>query len=328
MTSSCPSLLTSLFAGAFLWAPLPQEPEGKTLWVAEAGLEEVGLGLKEDAEIFLEEACLWLNLPRPTQCRIHLVARREDLAKALGGEAPTWAAAVTRVGADEIWLATEVAGGINRLRVTLRHEVVHLVMGALGEGAHRRLPAWFREGCAEQFAGDVYLGGLGVSLPWRSFTGGLSPLSDFRDGFGREADHAAEGYALGYAMVERLVRLYGEDIVAKILSRVAEGYTLDRALLALTGLSVVTHEQALRSDLASIPSLAGEAGPGFLTFIFLILALCSPLLFWLRAKKRKRFEEAWAAEISPEREKESEVAEEELGDALDAWIQREEDEGR
>tara|TARA_B100001750_G_C15292340_1_gene487964 strand:- start:216 stop:821 length:606 start_codon:yes stop_codon:yes gene_type:complete len=201
-------------------------------------------------------------------------------------------------------------------------------MGALGEEVHRRLPAWFREGCAEQFAGDVYLGGLGVSLPWRSFTGGLSPLSDFRDGFGREADHAAEGYSLGYAMVERLVRIYGEDVVAKILSRIAGGDTLDQALLALTGLSVVTHEQALRADLASIPSLAGEAGPGFLTFIFLVLGLCSPLLFWLRAKKRKRFEKAWAAEISPERGKESEMAEEELGDALDAWIQREEDEGR
>ena len=109
MTSSCPSLQTNLFVGAFLWAPFLQEPEVEILWVAEAGLEDVGLGLKEDAEIFLEEACLWLNLPRPTQCRIHLVARREDLAKALGGGLPIGVVS----GAPEVlsYITTDHGGG-------------------------------------------------------------------------------------------------------------------------------------------------------------------------------------------------------------------------
>ena len=101
-------------------------------------------------------------------------------------------------------------------------------------------------------------------------------MAEFREDFGREADHAAEGYSLGHAMVERLLRLHGQDLVAKILWRVAEGDSLDQALVAFTGLSVVTHEKNLRVELASAHALAGEIAPEFLTLIFLALALSFP----------------------------------------------------
>jgi len=319
---------TDLLPGLALFAAPVQEPEAPLSWEASPGLEDLGTRLAPEAEAILEEACHWLGIPESPRGTLHWVSDRQEIIQALDSKLPEWSAAVTFPGTGDVWLATKIAGGMDRLRVTLRHELVHLAMGSLGRETFERLPAWFHEGCAEHFAGDLYLGKVGVSLPWRAFTGSLSSLAEFREDFGHEADHAAEGYSLGHAMVERLLRLHGQDLAAKILRRAAEGDSLDQALVALTGLSVVTHEKDLRAELASAHALAGEIAPEFLTLIFLTLALAFPWFLHLRKKKRMRFELQWEESEALEAAAGPEKKGEDFRDALDAWIQREEDSGR
>ena len=264
-------------------------------WRARPGLESVGeREAPRIADIF-REARDWTGLPPdPRPFDVVWVADRRQLAEELGAEVPDWFAAVAVPFQRRLIIATEVAGDLARLRTTLRHELLHLAMADLGPEAWERLPAWFHEGCAESFAGDVYLGSLGVRLSWRAFRNDLPPLVRYQDGFGKEALHAAVGYALGHAFVDSLQRRYGADIVRRILARVRAGAPFERALLDLTGLSQIQHEQELHAELRSLAALAGDLYEQIFLILALLLVVLFPFAMRRRRRRRQEFEDRWA----------------------------------
>lgn len=318
---------------------LSQEPgagsaQPEFTWETSPGLESAAERFLPEVRSILAEAREWTGLPPDTRpFHLQIVGSREDLQEALGHKAPGWFAAVAVPFERRLILATAPAGSVQRLHTTLRHELMHLAMADLGPEDFRRLPAWFHEGCAEVFAGEVYLGGTGASLPWLAWTGALEPLASFRSEFGAERLRAAQGYALGEAFVARLRRVYGPGVIAELLALVDQGATLDGALLDTTNLSVITHEQELRKELSSPLALIGEFYPQLFLGLMLAALAVTPFVLRRRRGRRRELEAKWDREENgdsglgrvPEGAWKvgAENSREEGADALEGWLDEE-----
>ncbi|HEX9793340.1 MAG TPA: hypothetical protein VGC54_05090 [Planctomycetota bacterium] len=306
-------------------------------WQSPAGLAATARRFAPEVEGILADARGWLGAVGPFEpVRLEWVRDREELAAALQRPVRDWFAAVALPFERRMVIAVQVAGGEDRLRLTLRHEILHLAMADRGPAVWEQLPAWFHEGCAEVFAGDVYLGQLGAPVAWRAFTGELEPLQRFEDGFPASTLGAATGYRLGHEFVSRLQRLFGQRIVPEILAAVESGRSFDGALIDLTGLSLITHETAMRDQLASMSSLAGEIYPQLFLAFALLMIVSLPVVRAARRRKKREFEDRWASDDSRARmhpalesglwrepQGDSTTSGDEEPDALEGWVEDE-----
>ncbi|MCH2101662.1 MAG: hypothetical protein MK209_07040 [Planctomycetes bacterium] len=302
---------------------------GRLQWEAPPGLAELARRLTFEADEVLSDAHRWLGLdrgqqaiPEPNAGVLYWVRGRGELAERLGREeVPSWYAAVARPLRGEMILAVEVAGGESRLRATMRHEIVHHAMGALPSEVFQRIPAWFHEGLAEVYSGEIYLGETGVSLPWLANNGALPSLRAYSKEFPDEPLRAAQGYALGHAFVQRLVRVHGRPVIGEILERMRLGDTLDRALLATTKMSLVEHEVALTEELRSLRSLLAASAPHVITGLFVLAALLIPAALRRRSLRRRAIERRWERQDEAAAGRAERLAEH--AEALEAWMERE-----
>jgi hypothetical protein len=323
--------LLALTVGAALPAQeLERGSTGRLSWEAPPGFAPLAKRLTSEAEVMLTDAHRWLGLSRgagavqtPQAGRLYWVRDRSELAARLGrASVPDWYAAVAQPLQGDVYLAVEVAGGESRLRSTLRHEIVHHAMGALPAEVFRRIPAWFHEGLAEAFSGEIYLGDVGVSLAWRANNGALSSLRRYAEGFPEDPIRAAEGYALGDAFVRRLIRVHGQPIIGEIIERLRLGDNLDQALLATTKKSLVENELALIEELRSLRSLLAASAPHVVTVLLFLAALLIPFALRRRARRRRAMEEKWQRQ----EDQASDEEDQRLADhaeALRAWMARE-----
>jgi peptidase MA superfamily protein len=293
---------------ALLAAPLqaqadPDVVEGNTQyfhWQAPPELAEVARKFSQEADDILVEAHRWLGLKRgaialdqPRPGDMFWVRKREGIALHLGHEVPNWFAAVALPGRGEVVLSVGSAGGDYRLRSTMRHELVHHALSALGSESFGRLPAWFHEGLAERFSGEIYLSDSGTSLAWGAANDALPWLSEYKQGFGANTVTASMGYALGHAFVDRLIREYGLPIVGEVLEQVYLGASLDQALIETTGLSVITHEVQMREDLASLRNLLGNFHLHLITALFLLASFLLPFVWRKKRRRERAMERKW-----------------------------------
>lgn len=293
-----------------------QEPArgdaGPFAWQAADGAMDRARPIMATTAVELARIEAWLGLPPSSNGTLTWVEDRAAFERALGSEAPEWFAAVTIPSQRRILIQIDKAPGQTQLLETFRHELVHWAMIGVGDRAWSSLPAWFHEGVAETWARTDPLSQYASPLAWRAFLGELPPLSRFRDGFGAEPLGAAEGYALGYAFVKRLVRVHGEQILAELLAQVRAGASLDQALIATTTWSLVSHEEALRAELGSWSSLLAEIYPQLFLGIALFALAVAPIARAMRRRRRLAYEEKWARE-------DAELADED-GEEDDRWI--------
>jgi len=286
---------------AALPALLPGVPQasgdaGPLTWQVPEGLESLARPMSEAAGEELARIEDWLGLPPAPAGNLQWVESRQEFEKALGNNAPDWFAAVTIPSQRRIVMLADRSKSGAVLSETLRHELVHWAMIGVGDQAWQALPAWFHEGVAETWARTDPLSQFASPLAWRAFRGDLDPLVRFRDGFGAEPLAASEGYALAYAFVKRLVRVHGEDVIARILERVRRGDSLDQSLIGVTGLGLISHEEALRAELGSWGALLGEIYPQLFLFLALFMLLIAPFVWRARRRRRRAFEAKWARE--------------------------------
>lgn len=264
----------------------------------------------------LAEITQWLGLPNPPRGELIWVEDRDDLDALLGFESPSWFAAVTQAGLRRIIMVVDVAQTQTQLRTTLRHELVHWAMQGIGAEAMVRLPAWFHEGVAEAWVDQHLLGSVGTPLGWRAFRNELPLLYEFNNGFGQEPLHASEGYAMAHAFVERLTRIYGEQIIAEMMAALRDGKSADTALIDLTGIGLIDHEQEMRAELGSLSRLLADTYPSFFLIMTLILLIGFPFAMRRRRRHWERRQAHWLAE---EMENEEELDVEEGTDDDRPW---------
>ena len=123
---------------------------------------------------------------------------------------PAWAAAATRNHRIELQpLALLKQRGI--LETTLRHELVHVIVDAIGGG---QTPRWLAEGIA------IYVAGEGQLIERYNQAPALSPNElERRLATAKSADELKTAYAAAYKAVRDLVRTEGE---IKLWKRVAQ----------------------------------------------------------------------------------------------------------
>ncbi|MAW60090.1 MAG: hypothetical protein CMJ94_04560 [Planctomycetes bacterium] len=325
-------LLLTLSLGWAAGAPAQEAVRGQVgalRYEAPPGYAELAQRLTTEADRDLADAHRWLGLdrgqgaiPDPQPGILYWVRNRQELAARLGREeVPDWYAAVARPLQGDMILAVEVAGGESRLRATMRHEIIHHAMGALPAEVFRRIPAWFHEGLAEAYSGEIYLGEVGVSLPWLANNNALPSLRTYADGFPQDSVKAAQGYAIGHAFVQRLIRVHGRPVIGEILERMRLGDNLDQALLATTRMSLIEHEVALTEELRSLRALLAASSPHFITLLFVGAALLIPFALRRRARRRRAMEQRWEREDEAAAEREERLASH--AEALEAWMERE-----
>ncbi|MBC8404685.1 MAG: GIY-YIG nuclease family protein [Planctomycetes bacterium] len=280
-------------------------------WQAPSGNAELARSMTAEADGILQQAHQWLGLhaipgmkAQPRSGKMIWVATREDIEKYLKQPVPQWAAAVAVPSRGEILLSVQAAGDVYRLRSTLRHELVHHALGAIGADAFQSLPAWFHEGLAEQFSGEIYLSDSGISLSWMAISGNLHWLSEFDESFGHSGLHAAEGYAQGHAFVAMLVEDYGDVIIGQILKEVSDGAKLEHALIRTTGQSLVALEEVMRKRLGGFRTLARDFYQHLFSFLFVLASFLLPFVWWRKRKRRLKMEAKWIEQDDAAREAE------------------------
>jgi hypothetical protein len=128
---------------------------------------------------------------------------------------PSWAAAATRGNTVELQpLKTLKQRRI--LETTVRHELVHVLIDAIGGG---QTPRWLTEGMA------IYVAGEGNMIENRQQLNSLSPPTvEQALASAKSAKDMRNAYAAAYNLVKQLIRSEGEQ---KIWKRLADqGYSV------------------------------------------------------------------------------------------------------
>jgi hypothetical protein len=117
---------------------------------------------------------------------------------------PPWAVAATKNNTIELQ-PLRLLKQRRILETTLRHELVHVLIDAVGGG---QTPRWFAEGLAVYIAGEGRLFRKQVSLI-------SADEIDHAFASARSADDLRRAYAAAYKLVAELIRSEGEDKVWK-----------------------------------------------------------------------------------------------------------------
>ena len=123
---------------------------------------------------------------------------------------PPWAAAATKRNTVELQ-PLKLLKQRRILETTLRHELVHVLIDAIGAG---QTPRWLAEGMA------VYVAGEGRLIDNQPHTNSMSPPTiEQALASAKSATDMRNAYAAAYNLVKQLIRSEGEN---KVWQRVAE----------------------------------------------------------------------------------------------------------
>lgn len=210
----------------------------------------------------------WYGLGRrsPGPFRVVLVPDAGAMAALTRGRGPRWAAGLTFASTGTIILRRDV----DDLRLTLRHELAHLVLHRAIRG---RVPLWFSEGYAVLASGEFGTGDafrLSAAVLW----GRIPALGGLNGGL-RDARRPDEAYALAGSAVAALARANPEQNLHALFGRLAEGTPFSEAVQLTTGLSVSQFEDQWRREVRRRYGLGTWliAGGGWTVLGIAVLAL-------------------------------------------------------
>lgn len=246
------------------------------------------------------------GLPRPSaRVVVALAPDERTFREWVGAGAPEWGAAIAFPALQRIVMqGRDAGGGAGDPRVTLRHELAHLILfEALGPS----VPRWFDEGYASFAAGEwgreqVLATSLG--LVWR----GIPTLAGLDSGFYRGAETAQRSYALAHRAVAELASLDRERGLVLLFDYWRRQGSFERALRSAYGMSESDFERHWRSRVRRQYGALALAADLSLLSLFLLVIL-GPAWWQRRRRQVQRLERMRAADAAQEaRERESALA--------------------
>jgi hypothetical protein len=253
--------------------------------------------LADVARDFLPPPVAGLELP-PDTFDVLVAPSEAAFAEMTGGRAPDWGLAVAFPGLDRLVIRSPRITGSEDVdpAVVLRHELVHLYLGAALADGGERLPRWFNEGFSALYA-DEWRWVDPYRLAWARLTGTLAPLSALHDTFPETADPAV-AYTQSLAAVRGLARRGGDEALGHLLARMRAGATFDGALRATYGLTLdqfyAEWESELGHEYGWAVAITGQQG------MWGALAVLVLVLYALRRRSLRR-------EIEARKEREDQV---------------------
>ncbi len=207
----------------------------------------------------------------------------------VGGGFPDWGAAAAIPTRKRMVLKSPAAFNVQKpLEELLAHELAHLAL-AQRIGTYQA-PRWLDEGLAMMVSAE-WDWADNVALGRASVFGQFLSLSSIErvNRFGETKAHLA--YAESYLATTHLFEEYGRTMVRVMLDSLAQGRTLDVALIAATGANVKEYEAELKIEWHkrfNLTSLFID-----MLFFWLALALVVVIAFVMQYKKRKAYYKKW-----------------------------------
>lgn len=231
---------------------------------------------------------------------------------------PAWSAALAQPLKRRLFLRMDriPQGDRRALHDILKHESAHLVMGGLPKHVFEKLPLWFHEGVAQKYAGHLF------AFSWDELAMRVRPmespaLDKLIDKFPRTEYEAQTAYLYSEAIVGLMMRLWGSDVIPRILDELGRRSSFNAAVLSVTGRPVIWHERRLHEELASDRTVLVRYLYGFfggLCFLAMVPFLAMGVY---RARRRRN---ALHAHWDLEEQRQEEDEDDDLGQ--DDWVSR------
>jgi hypothetical protein len=191
---------------------------------------------------------------------IYLYEEPSDLRMSIPG-APTWIGGIAFPEYNTV-LAVANEAYTDYGRLTVRHELGHLVIERLTFNCLTDLPVWLSEGLAMAAEGPEEDADAMATLDEAIADGRLLTIRQIESTFSVHADRAHLSYAESYSLVRFLIDTYGQDKMLALLTAFREGATPDDALVSAYGFDTRGLESAWREAIGAAPIAAGEADAG------------------------------------------------------------------
>lgn len=183
---------------------------------------------------------------------IYLYEESSDLRASIPG-APAWVGGIAFPEYNTVLVvANESYADYGRL--TVRHELGHLVIQRFTFNCLTDLPVWLDEGLAMRAEGEEN-SDLMVELEAAIADDRLLTIHQIESAFSVYRDRAKLSYAESYSIVRFLVDTYGQEKMLDLLTAFREGSTPDEAFMRVYGFDTYGLEDAWR-DAIGAPALA------------------------------------------------------------------------
>ena len=238
------------------------------------------------------------GLPRPVQRVLIAIAPDERRFREWAGSgAPEWGAALAFPDSRRIVMqgrkASSDAG--DPLEV-LRHELAHL---ALHEYLGDLPPRWFDEGYASYAARELIRNEV-LATNFALALRGMPTFDELDDRFTQGATSAQAAYALAYRAVDDMASIDPSHGLALLFEHWRETGSLDRAVRAAYGMTLVTFEREWQQRTRR--RYGGLALFSDLTLAsVIVLVIITPLYLARRRRDRRRMAALVAADAAAER---------------------------
>jgi hypothetical protein len=208
------------------------------------------------------EAGVKVKLP----VKIFIYGSKDDLrdAIAVGSQEWTGGQAFTEQGVVVIGVPpTDLDYGL----VATPHELTHLVIHQATDNPYADIPRWLDEGLAVYMSGELDADWRG----WRDVVadsarqGTLMTLQTLSSTFPADSAQAVQAYAQSGAVVEFIIKHYGQDAMARLLEIFSEGALYDEALQQALGVDTWGLDNAWRESIGApsveVPAAQPETSP-------------------------------------------------------------------
>lgn len=184
---------------------------------------------------------------------IYIYASQRDLLGALEPKAQEWTGGRALPQQGIIVLNVEPSrSGLSWAARALPHELSHLVVGKVTENPYGDIPHWLDEGLAMHAEGEL-TGEFKQSLDAAVRDNTLISLQSLASNFPTDSDSAVLSYAESYSVVSFILKEYGPERMAALLSIFQDGSTYDDALQAALGVDLDGLEEQWRASLNLLP---------------------------------------------------------------------------
>ncbi|GBE15611.1 MAG TPA: hypothetical protein ENH32_08730 [Proteobacteria bacterium] len=282
-------LILVVLAAVFLLnaQAVPAEPPHDETWKVLSGptIEVKYRGQSSDlaedvlmkASQFLNEVSNLLGLPVGGPYKIFIAGSKEEFVslQPAASSAPEWAGALTYPRYGVVILMTPGALGESGTQYwsLLEHEIVHLVMGEAENRWDVRFPRWLSEGVATFISGEMGIPRL-LHLSWAEVTGSTIPFEAISVNFPEDPSRAEVAYAQSYLFVQYLMRRYGNNAVARLVTSFLEKGNMAQAVNGAYDISFVGllngFKQYARVKSMWVPVITSTASVwGLITLLFL-----------------------------------------------------------
>ncbi len=187
---------------------------------------------------------------------IYLYEESSDLRASIPG-APEWAGGIAFPEYNTVMVvANEERAAYGRL--TVRHELGHLVIRRFTFNCLADLPVWLNEGLAMAAEGEEDAE-LMAELDAAIAEDRLLTIHQIESAFSVHRDRAKLSYAQSYSLVCFLIDTYGQEKMLDLLVAFREGVTPDEAFTQVYGFDTYGLEDAWRAKIgAPVPVLDGR----------------------------------------------------------------------